>query len=53
MCMYVCVCICTYVWERMFGKNDVQRECMCVHVVCFIVAAAYISHLLKKKRKGS
>ncbi len=48
MCVHMYVCVGAYVWEEY-----VQRECMCVHVVCFIVAAAYISHLLKKKRNGS
>ncbi len=51
-------CVCTYVcaYVRMCGSvclgRMVYKVCVCVYVVCFIVAAVFISHLLKMLKRG-
>ncbi len=46
MCVHMYVCVGAYVWEEWCTK------CVCVYVVCFIVAAVFISHLLKMLKRG-
>ncbi len=49
-------CVCTYVcaYVRTCGSICLGRMMynVCVYVVCFIVAAAFISHILKMLKRG-